>query len=225
MKTIVYSGTRNLYEQMYISLMSVMKFTADIKAYLLIEDDEFPYKLPENVETMNVSGQTFFRPDGANSRTKYSYMSLMRAALAKVLPNEDKVLSLDCDVLATEDISDVFTYDLDGYYFSASEEPAKSSINRLYTNTGVCLYNLKKLRDDGKADGVIEALNNKRYAFIEQDCFNELCQGHILRMDQKYNATNYTLRCDHPAIIHYAGARDWTMQPLYRKYKKEFLNG
>lgn len=215
--TIVYSGTRNLYEQMYVSLKSVLLNTPNVNAILFIEDDTFPYELPQNVKTINVSKQTIFREDGANYRTRFSYMTLIRGALAKLI-DEDIVLSFDCDVIALKDISGIFDIDLEGFYFSASKEPLKSQI-RLYTNTGVCLYNLKALRDSGMADKVIDALNNKYYAFCEQDCFNELCQGYIKEMDSKYNATMFTEATNDVVIKHFASIKDWTNDRDYKRYK------
>lgn len=214
--TVVYSGTRNLYEQMYVSLKSVLLNTPNIKAYLFIEDDTFPFDLPDNVHTINVSNQTIFKEDGANYRTRFSYMTLIRGALAKLL-DEDIVLSLDCDVIALKDISGIFDIDLDGYYFSAAKEHIKSQSN-LYTNTGVCLYNLKALRESGMANKVIEALNNNHYDFCEQDCFNFLCQGYIKEMDSKYNATMFTESTNEVIIKHFASIKDWTSDKDYKKY-------
>lgn len=214
--TVVYSGTRNLYEQMYVSLKSVLINTPNVNAYLFIEDDEFPYPLPENVKTINVSNQTIFRKDGANYTTRFSYMTLIRGALARIL-KEDRVLSLDCDVIAIKDISSIFDIDIDNYYFSAAKEPIKSQ-GRLYTNTGVCLYNLKLLRESGMADKVIDALNNNHYDFCEQDCFNSMCQGKIKEMNSKYNATMFTESTNEVIIKHFASIKDWTSDKDYKKY-------
>ena len=44
-KVAVYAGTRNLYEQMYVCVKSLMANTIMDKVYLLIEDYEFPYEV------------------------------------------------------------------------------------------------------------------------------------------------------------------------------------
>ena len=56
-KVAVYAGTRNLYEQMYVCLKSLLVNNAMDRVYLLIEDDEYPYTVPENVIPVNVSEQ------------------------------------------------------------------------------------------------------------------------------------------------------------------------
>jgi len=95
--------------------------------YLLVEDDQMPYWLPENVKVINVSHQTFFPKDGPNMKSRYTYLALMRAALAYVLPSDiDVVLSMDCDTLVVGDITELWERDMTGYYFSASIEPHRT---------------------------------------------------------------------------------------------------
>jgi lipopolysaccharide biosynthesis glycosyltransferase len=90
------------------------------KIYLLIEDDVFPFDLPSNVETINVSNQKYFRPNGPNMNSHYTYLAMMRAALAKVFPDLDTILSLDVDTIVNQDISDVWNLPIENYYFAAS---------------------------------------------------------------------------------------------------------
>jgi lipopolysaccharide biosynthesis glycosyltransferase len=93
-------------------------------------------------------------------------MVLIRAALSKVFPQLDTILSLDVDTIVNEDISDIWNTPLDNYYLAAVKEPEKS-INSLYINMGVALLNLKKLRDDKKDDEIIHALNTIQYDYNE----------------------------------------------------------
>lgn len=180
---------------------------------LFIEDDEFPYELPKEVQVTNVSNQKFFKPDGPNMKSRFTYLAMMRAALAKML-DDDVVLSLDCDTVCVDNINGLLNMDIDDYYFAAAAEPERSKYEgMLYTNTGVALYNLKKLRKDGKVDEVINELNTKKYRFLEQDVFNFLCQGQFTTMHPEYNDTDYTAHVKQPRIIHFAGHRVWENEP------------
>lgn len=218
MKAAVYTGARNLYEAMVLAATSLLENSDVDKIYLLTEDDEFPHKLPKKVENINVSGQTYFTEGGANWNSQFTYMAMMRAALAKVFPDLDRILSLDVDTLVVDDVSDIWDIDLTDYYFAASREPHRCHDGFLYTNIGVALYNLEKLRRDGKADEVIDLLNWKKYMFLEQDCFCETCQGHIYDLPGEYNATRFTVFEEPKKIIHFAGIRDWQ-----KMAKKEYL--
>ena len=216
----VYTGSRNLYPDMVPAVKSMIKNGHPDKIYLLIEDDQFSEWLPDIVETINVSGQKFFRPDGPNMRSKFTYLAMMRAALTEVLPQDiDKVLSLDCDTLIVGDITELWERDLNGYYFSASIEPHRTRWDTLYTNTGVALYNLKMLRETGKALEVIEELNTNVYPWVEQDVFNYLCQGHILPMPSEFNANDWTLSTTKVSIKHYAGISCWAGKTDVKRWR------
>lgn len=145
-------------------------------------------------------------------------MVLIRAALSKIFPQLNSILSLDVDTIVNEDISDIWNTPLDDYYLAAVREPEKSTENYLYINMGVALLNLKKLRDDKKDDEIIYALNTIKYDYNEQDCINEKCQGAIYELSPDYNITNYTVKAKHRKIIHYAAIKKWQELPLVKSY-------
>lgn len=223
MKCAAFSGTRNIYDDMEIAAKSLIANSDVDKVYLLIEDDEFPHKLPDIVETINVSSQTWFSPDGANANTQYSYLSMMRVALA-LMPEfykYDNMLFCDCDIVVVEDISEIWDLDIDGCYFSACREVwAKSRPGLLYCNTGVALHNLEMMRT-GKANELIECLNNQYLRWIDQDALSYLCQGRIALMPPEYNWTKWVIGYSksQPKIIHYAGRNDWRDEPPVKTYR------
>ena len=217
MKHAVYSGSKAIYEDMVTSAKSLAANSDVDKIWFLIEDMVFPYDLPEYVTCINVSNQQFFKPDGPNMNSPYTYLAMMRAALCYVLPDVDVVLSLDADTICIQDVSDLWDIPLYGNYFAASKEPDRSYCDLLYTNTGVALYNLDALRK-GKADEVISVLNSSHFNWVEQDVLNYLCQGRIVNMDGNYNANDWTEH-NNPKILHFAGYSDWRDRPevcLYR---------
>ena len=209
MKHAVYCGTRNIYDDMETAAKSLIANSDVDTVHFLIEDSEFPHELPGIIKVKNVSKQKHFRSNGANMQSKYTYMAMMRAALCKVFPKVDKILSLDADTICYDDVSGIWDIPLNDCYFAAAYEPERSEHEQLfYTNAGVTLFNLRKLRD-GKATEIIKALNNMQYHFVEQDALNFLCQGSIAELDGDYNACDFTVHTDNPKIIHYAGLGDW----------------
>lgn len=228
MKAAVYCGTRNLYPDMVTAAKSLLIHSDVEQIYFLIEDNEFPYELPPKTSTINISGQTYFVPDGPNYNTSWTYMVLIRAALSKVFPDLDTVLSLDVDTIVNENISDIWDIDLSDYYLAAGREPCKSRQDFLAINMGVALLNLKKLRDDHKDDEIIEALNTIQYDYNEQDCIAEKCQGHIFEFPPDYNMHNWADydKAKHRKIYHFAAVKNWREFPLVKKYRdievKEF---
>lgn len=220
MKAAVYTGTRNLYCNMVPAVKSLLINSDVDKIYLLIEDDVFPVELPKEVECINVSGQTYFVPDGPNMKSQFSYMALMRAALPKVFHDLDTILSLDVDTIVDKDISDIWNIPLgDKYYFAATPEHKRSENGFVYTNAGVTLFNLKKLRDDGKVDEVIDVLNTHYFRWVDQDALNYLCQGRIYELSSDFNDTPYTKRPNAIKIKHYAGLKEYGNMSYFNKYR------
>ena len=88
----------------------------------------------------------------------------------------------------------------------------------MYTNAGVTLFNLKKLRD-GKAQEVIDVLNTKKFRYVDQDVFNYLCQGRIYDLPSDYNDNDWTVRPNKMKIKHYAGVQKWQHMYYVEKYR------
>ena len=212
-KAAAYCMTRNLYKEAIPSIKSLIVNGKPDVIYLLIEDDEFPYQ-HDKIKIINVKDQEFFPPHGANYNGLFTYMAMMRAVLCKYL-KETKVLSLDPDTIIDGDISELWNLDIKDYYFAAGREPHHETD---YYNAGVVVYNLKKMKEI--VDDVITELNGAVYTFEEQDVLNEMCRGHILEFDPKFNCHPWSIPSDEKLIVHYAGEQHWASLPLPEKYEK-----
>ena len=76
-KAAVYVATRNMYADMVTASKSLLCHSDVDKIYFLCEDDEFPLEIPDEIQTINVSGQKYFPAGGPNARTHWTYMSLL----------------------------------------------------------------------------------------------------------------------------------------------------
>lgn len=212
--------TQNLYRYSLPSIKSLLKNSDVDEIYLLIEDDEFPYDLPK-LKVINVKEQQYILPSSPNYYgTPWTYMAMMRAALCKYI-KADRCLSLDVDTIIDGDISQLWELPPDDYYLAGGKEPDKSFGNDIYINAGVTMFNLKKLKKDGKADEVIDALNHRLFGFADQDAFNELCRGQIYEFEPKYNVHLWAVQTeDKPVIIHHAGFKPevWMNYDIVKKY-------
>lgn len=221
MKHAVYACTRNLYGSAVTSAKSLIA-NSDVGKVWVLSEGDFDYWVPDMVEVVDVSGQEFFPEDGPNMASRYTYMALMRAALALMpeLSEVDRILSLDCDVIASRMVSDLWDTDIEGRYFAAVREMHRSIGNMLYCNIGVALFNLDLLRN-GKAEEFVYALNNWRYRWPEQDVINYLCQGRIATIPPEYNACDFI---EHSVvrIRHFADQPfgRWSRDPMVAKYRE-----
>ena len=221
-KAIVYGGTRNLYEDMIPAVKSAIANSCVDKIHLLIEDDEFPYPMPEMVSCINVADQRWFKHTGPNYKNPWSYMILIRTAFARIFPQYQRILSLDVDTIVDGDITSLFKLDLEDNYFAAVQE--YTSKNRpygdTYYNVGVMIQNLELLRSSGMSDKLMTAVNTEKFKYVEQDCINLNCAGRILDLPVKYNDSFCCGYRDTAAIIHYAGYSNWQKRTELPKYDR-----
>ena len=216
-----FCGTRNLYGDMETAAKSLVANSSVDCVHMVIEDADMGRDLPDIIQCHDVGGQKFFRPDGPNMGSGFTYMAMMRIALCYVLPGVGKVLSLDSDIVCREGVDGIWDLPMDGCYLSASHEWHRSGNGLLYCNHGVVLYDLDKMRD-GKADECIDVLNRRRYTWVEQDVGNYLCQGRIHDMPAKYNSCWWTDKnADGAVIRHYAGMSraDWCSKPEVARWR------
>lgn len=162
-----------------------------------------------------------------------SYLSLetyFRFLLAEVLPEVDKVLFLDSDLIVNGNIEPLFDTDVEDYYFAGVEERClygtgyiedvlKFTSDELYVNAGVLLCNLRKIREDGlvqKFFNASEALKGF-IKYDDQDVINIVAKKRIKQLDCIYNFTPYHLyelykKKYSAVIIHYTGKyKPWTL--------------
>lgn len=217
-KVAVYAGTRNVYPSMIVAAKSLLRNTRMDRVWFLTEDDEFPEPLPEVIRVMNVSGQGYFPREGPNYGTPWSYMTLMRCALANLFPEERRMLWLDVDTIVDGDITELMQTDLDGFCFAGVPEPHKSRGVFRYINAGVLLCNLDMIRRTGKADEIIWLINLRKLEFPDQDAINLLSQGYIRAVGGEWNVSDYTERGNGRRIIHYAARSNREAEPEYRRY-------
>ena len=225
MKAAVYFGSREIYYDMATAYKSLLVNSDVDKIYLLIEDNKFPYPLHPAVETINISKlvPTLFNPKSPNYGSTWTYIGLIRAALTKVFPNLDRILSIDCDTVVLHDISNLWDLPMDDYYIAAVKEPSLSQARQgLYINAGVMMMNLAKMREDGIDDKMIYDLNTQYHIFVAQDVLNIECAGHIYKLPPEYNVATYTMHCDTEyKIRHFAGnlPRNWRQLDIVKQYR------
>lgn len=219
-RTALYAATRNLYHDMVVCAKSLLCHNGADKVLFLTEDDTFPEDLPPCISIMNVSGQSFFLSSGSNFTSRWTYMALMRTALCYLLPDLDRVLSLDCDTIVNKPIDYLWDVDISRYYYAMVQEKQITNRTHPYFNFGVVIHNLAKLRD-GTADTIIRTINTVPLQYCEQDAVNSVCSRHILELPQEYNAMFFNIPSipdGEEVIKHYAAWRPFNTKPGYATY-------
>ena len=211
MNYAVYSGTRNLYNDMETGAKSLVANSKVDKIYFLIEDAEFPRELPDIVECINVSGQKYFSPYGINMKSRFTYMALIRSCYELLFPKIDKILQLDCDTVCVDNVDYLFDVDLKDNYVAMCEEELSiyKPYGGKYYNCGVAVFNLKAMRKVKAAEQMIALLSTKKLPYIDQDAINYVASGKVLGLPTRYNEGRVIGYTDNPAIVHYCGESNW----------------
>ena len=220
MKHATYCGTRNLYEAMVWAAKSLVANSSVDLIHLLIEDDEFPYELPDGMfEVINVkeyAEATF--PDGTiNAKTHFTKMAMVRCCYEKILDDVDLLLQFDPDTVVLDNVDEIWDLPMDGKWFAATTEwlSGYDPYNSGAYNVGVCLFNLKQMREDNAQVQMVELLNTRKLWCIEQDALDILGtqRGKSVDMPVRFNENRATGYTDNPAVQHFVGYMDWTTNP------------
>lgn len=137
---------------------------------------------------------------------------------SELFQNYRRMLYLDCDIIVTGDVGELFDVDLEGKSAAGVEDVGfrwlaytKRAIfldnkpyNVLnyctdvlgmkdpgsYVNAGVLLLDLEKCRQKVSFRDVVETLHSRNFFYNDQDVLNILLEGNIKQVDCKWNYMN-----------------------------------
>ncbi len=122
-----------------------------------------------------------------NEKNSYTPFALLRL-LSDKAPLPDKVLYLDTDTIAMDDITSLWNQDVDGYHFGAVlDHYGKVFISPKYINSGVVLMNLKEMKKDDALGKCRHLLHVKKMKFHDQTALNKVSFGRIKYLPRKFN--------------------------------------
>ena len=83
---------------------------------------------------------------------------LLKFNICDLIPEYDKLLYLDGDIIVRGDLTEAYNFDLGDYYLAAV--PSVDNLaqpGRRFIDAGVVLFDAKKMRDEKKAEQLVEA--------------------------------------------------------------------
>lgn len=137
----------------------------------------------------------------------FSIETYYRLVLPELLPDYEKILYLDSDVVVETDLAQLYKEDIDGYLLAAARdadtaglyngfEPEKKKytdqILRLkhpydYFQAGVILFNLDAFRRKYKTEKILEFAAKRNWQLLDQDVLNKICEGRVKYIDMSWN--------------------------------------
>ena len=167
-------------------------------------------------------------------------MMFARLLLSSVLPDLDKIIYLDCDIVVLKDLQSLWNLDISDVAVAMAPDLTfedKKSLNRLgmtsgyYLNSGVILMNLDYWRKHDVQNRLLSFIMEKgdKLIYNDQDALNSILQNEHEELHIKYNFSYYYFHRligvlykekiheiiearDNPIIFHYFGPlKPWSL--------------
>ena len=208
---IVCSTDDNFVQHCCIMLTSVLKHNDNVVVYLLTEGlkDDNLKKIKEEIESKGgefrlilVDGTIISQlpmPD-INELSHISSATYYRLLITYLLPeNIDKILYLDCDIIARKSLKELWEINIDNYALGAVSQIAKETVEEIarlgyppkygYFNAGVLLINLDYWRKHKISDRLLNYLvdNYDVIKYHDQDALNFVLHEERLVLPCKWN--------------------------------------
>jgi len=121
--------------------------------------------------------------------------ALLKFRLPEMLSDWDKVLYLDGDLIARDDVAQLYDTDVSGVYAAVVAESgamywrARHMIRHdRYFNSGVMLLNLERLRRENVSQALIKAKEQSTdSSLMDQNAFNEVFEGKVIHLPIRWN--------------------------------------
>lgn len=147
-------------------------------------------------------GNTF---DGAFEIRGITTPAYYRLLIPKLIPEYDKIIYADADIIFRLDLTELYNIDLGKNYLAATRDLGlnldKDGVEYVktlpgvepgnYLQSGFIVLNSALMRRDGIVDRLI-ATAGKQWKYQDQDTLNIVCKDRVLWLDPKYNMTDYS---------------------------------
>ena len=166
----------------------------------------------------------------------HSYLTLpafYRLKLASLLPQLNKIIYLDCDVIVNSSLNKLYNLNIDKYAIAAVKDINKRMLkkNPNYFNSGVLLINLKYWRNNNIECTLLnftkENVDNIKTG--DQEILNMVLFGNVKIIDDEWNvqSSNFTNRSSYtnkPKIIHFVAKNKPWKEKCFSYHKNFYFN-
>ncbi len=221
-KAIVLAANYAYVDQVLTTIKSICYHNRSIRFYLINSDfpNEWIKQLNKRLEKFDseIINCRVTSEQISRYKTDISYTVFLRYFIADFV-QEDKALYLDCDLLVTKNLDDLFATDLQDYPLASVRDfGGRAYFGQEIFNAGVLLVNNAFWKKENMTQKLID-LSNEWHDKVEQadqSILNMLFEHKWLELDFDYNHivihkqfTDYQLPegQDYPAIIHYLSHR------------------
>lgn len=247
MTPLAIAFTPNYFVPAATMLRSLLDSSTGAFEVICLVTDPIPDRMQEKLVRLGEGRLSFRylplkgRLEGIYTDPRYTEAASFRLLLPELLPEYDKILYIDCDVIVRQDVGKLYkeTELGDKWLGVVFEAPIEQQAERFralgcdpnrYFNSGFMLMNLAQMRRDHVSEQLLEACRVPYLEFPDQDSLNQVCQGHVLPLSPLYNGIRTFFiqkykpdfirqyssedlwgQVQHEATIHYTGGKPWNL--------------
>ncbi len=169
------------------------------------------------IDVTNLYENEFYK---CKNETAYCTPYTLLRLLADLVPNmPNKILYLDIDMMAHDDISKLYSIDVSGYEYAAVKEKYGSIfIWPDYINAGMLLLNMEKIKETKLLEKARNLIKTKKMLFADQDAIYRSTTKKLL-LPRKYNEQSSFKRKD-TVICHFCKRLMLLPYPHTENYKQ-----
>lgn len=247
---------------MHMALKSIFDSNRDEELDINIITDGFSQENRQKLDTLaaafnrHISIHTITQQDIDKldlpilKTSRWNKSAAYRFLLQELLPNLNRVLYLDIDIIVRRSLMQIWTYDLGDYVLGAvTEVNCSKDVERIgivdnadlgYINSGVMLINLGLWRQMDLSAKLIKAMDNNAdtYLYPDQDAINQRLWNDIKRLPMtfnvQYNYFTFSNRKEifpgqlqvlaNPVIIHFSRPeKPWHKGTYNKWFKRELI--
>lgn len=209
----------------YIFTMNLTRIKPEYKA---ISNSQIEFlnkviknKNPDN-QVIKIDVTDIYENEFGHSKNENAYCTpytLLRL-LADLIPNmPDKLLYLDIDMMANDDISKLYDTDITNYEYAAVKEKYGSKIIAPdYINAGMLLMNMKKIKETKLLEKARELIKKKKLIFADQSAIYYSTTKKLI-LPRKFNEQSKFDRKD-TVICHFCKRLIFNPYPHTENYKQ-----
>ena len=230
---IFFSTDNNYAPFLGVAIQSIVENASrdfDYRIYVLTTDLSFSNRMRirasakglANVKFVNVSRELSRVKDKLHIRDYYTSATYYRFFIAGMFPQYKKALYLDCDIVVSGDISELYSTELGDRLVGAIPEEVMLNVGVFgkyvdtvlempcseYFNAGVLVMNLDEFRRCNIENRFIKLLSERRFDVTQdQDYLNVLCYKNSVLIDFEWNKTPFAdemfVEGKTPKLVHY----------------------
>ena len=210
MINLMYAGNDNTFNGILISLLSIIKHHKGPLNVIILSMDLTELKpsykifskhhrdiIEKELRKVNeascvniVDVKLQYQDSLLNSKNEescYTPYAMIRLLADRVEGIPDKVLYLDYDTCAYNDIEELWNIDISDYEFAGAKDYyGRFFINRNYLNSGVLLMNMVEIRKTGLFGKCLKMMKEKKMFLPDQSALNKMAERKLI-IDFKYN--------------------------------------